>query len=96
MAFVIFVSSRLLPALGAPRKTICPAPCLGILKLVGLPFFGPDLICSISSETSLIFVFKITWTFSLALCLGRITHIFFRATSLSSGVRAFLYSASAS
>src|SRR6476659_302427 len=37
-----------------------------------------------------------TWTFSLALCLGRFTHIFLRAASFSSGVRPFLYRASAS
>src|SRR5206468_13001237 len=35
-------------------------------------------------------------TFSLALCLGRITHISRRAVSFSSAVRPFLYLASAS
>src|SRR5262245_25860497 len=96
VALVSFRNRLLFPAFGPPRKTIVPAPWCGILKLV-VDFFGPALLAvSISSVTSLILVFSIAWTFSLALCLGRITHIFLRAASFSSGVRAFLYSASAS
>src|SRR3954471_17869718 len=83
------------PAFGPPRNTTVPAPWRGILKMA-CAFFGPALTASTSSETSLIFVLRIAWTFSLALCLGRMTHIFLRAASFSSGVRALLYSASAS
>ena len=90
LALVSVERSRDLPALGGPRNTTCPAPCRGTLKVPGAAFFGPALACSISSVSSLIFVLRSACTFSLALCLGRMTHISLRAASFSSGVRPFL------
>src|SRR6516165_3350507 len=59
-------------------------------------FLGCFLACSISCLRSLIFVLRSACSFSLALCLGRSDHIVLRHASFSSGVCAFLYSASAS
>src|SRR4029079_11137043 len=74
-----------LPAFGGPRKTTWPASCLGILNEPGAAFFGAAAAASTSSVSSLIFVLRAAWTFSLALCLGRITHISRRAESFSCG-----------
>src|SRR5436309_11197997 len=96
VAFVSLVSRSDLPELGGPRNTTCPAPCRGILCVPWAAFLGAVLACSIWSVSSEIFVLRSAWTFSLALCLGRSTHISLSAASLSSGVWAFLYLASAS
>ena len=73
-----------MPALGAPRRTIWPAPWRGILWLTPT-FFGFFRSCSTSSLASLIFVFSSAWSFSLALCLGTSVHIFLRQARRSSG-----------
>jgi hypothetical protein len=69
---------------------------INVPSVTGGAFFGAAFACSISSVSSLIFVLRAACTFSLALCLGRITHISLSAASFSSGVRPFLYRASAS
>src|SRR5581483_11483858 len=88
------VSSRLLPELGGPTSTTCPAPCRG--TLYETPPFFLCFSASTSAEACLILVFSSAWSFSLALCFGNSAYILRRHASLSSGVCAFLYSASAS
>src|SRR5438552_12452908 len=90
VARVSRVSSRLLPTLGAPTTTYCPAPCLGILWLTPT-FLGCLRSRSTSSLASLILVFRSAWSFSEALCLGTREYIFFRQARRSSAVWAFLY-----